>query len=254
MEFSLHRQLKDAYCSPSDETEVSIGNYRIDVVTENALVEIQSSSLAAIRRKVQHLLKTHAVTVVKPIIGRKWILKQDQRSGNLLSKRLSPKKGNPLSVFDELVYFTKIFPHPRLTIETPVVAVEELRYPGHGRRRWKRENDFRVEDLRLVSIDEAITLRETRDLVNLLPIEQLPPRFGTAELAEQLSIKRWIAQRIAYCLRETGAIEWVGKQGNALQYRLKSGRPTKSRRSRQTNGKTKRSTERKKNPARSSGI
>lgn len=220
MEFSLHRQLKEAYCSPADETEVSLGNYRIDVVTETALVEIQSSSLSAIRHKIQQLLKNHAVTVVKPIIGRKWILKQDRRGGKLLSKRLSPKKGNPLTVFDELVYFTKVFPHPRLTLETPVVSVEELRYPGHGRRRRRRDNDFRVEDLRLVSIDHALTLRDTHDLLGLLPVDQLPAEFGTADLAEQLSIQRWVAQKIAYCLRETGAVEWVGKRGNAMIYRM----------------------------------
>ena len=221
MEFSLHRQLKEAYCSPTDEIEVPLGNYRIDVVTDSALVEIQSSSLSAIRNKIKQLLKKHTVTVVKPIIGRKWIMKQDGRGGKLLSKRLSPKKGNALSVFDELVYFTKVFPHPRLTLETPVVSVEEFRYPGHGRRRWRRDKDFRIEDLRLVSIDQSLTLRDTDDLLQMLPIDQLPVEFGTAELAEQLDVHRLVAQKIAYCLRETGAVKWVGKQGNALRYRLK---------------------------------
>jgi len=35
-----------------------------------------------------------------------------------------------------------------------------------------------------------------------------------------MKIDRWIAQRIAYCLRKMGAVEQVGKQGNALLYQF----------------------------------
>jgi hypothetical protein len=40
-------------------------------------------------------------------------------------------------------------------------------------------------------------------------------------LSERLEAPRWIAQRIAYCLREMGSVEVVGKQGNAIVYRRK---------------------------------
>ena len=38
-------------------------------------------------------------------------------------------------LFDDLVHFTRVFPHRRLTLEVPLVDIEEWRYPGHGRRR-----------------------------------------------------------------------------------------------------------------------
>ena len=68
METSLHRQLKQLYADRGARVEAPLDNYRIDVICEGELIEIQHGSLAAIRRKVQNLLKGHRVLVVKPII------------------------------------------------------------------------------------------------------------------------------------------------------------------------------------------
>ena len=135
MESSLHRQLKEHYAGDAAELEVKLGDYRIDAVVGDQLIEIQHGSLAAIRQKVKSLLRDHCVTVIKPIIRRKRIIKQKSRNGPVTSQRWSPKRGVPLNLFDDLVYFTSVFPHANLTLETPLVEIEELRYPGHGRRR-----------------------------------------------------------------------------------------------------------------------
>ena len=42
---------------------------------------------------------------------------------------------------------------------------------------------------------------------------------ATADLAEAMGQPRWLAQKLAYCLRESGAAELCGKAGNALLYR-----------------------------------
>ncbi|MFT7644160.1 MAG: hypothetical protein ACI9G1_005926, partial [Pirellulaceae bacterium] len=136
METSLHRQLKDIYAKADAQLEVPLGRYRIDVVSDGDLVEIQHGSLAAIRDKVADLLaQDHRVLVVKPIVARKYLVKQDAKSGQVVSRRLSPKRGTVVDLFDELVYFTRVFPHKNLAIEVPLVEIEEYRYPGHGRRR-----------------------------------------------------------------------------------------------------------------------
>lgn len=218
METSLHRQLKARYAATPDEQEVACDGYRIDAINDGELIEIQHGSLAAIRDKIAVLLKKHRVTVVKPIIARKQLIKLKRRGGKVVDSRLSPKRGQLLDVFDELVYFTRVFPHKRLTLEVLLVEVEELRYPGHGRRRRRGVRDFQIEDQRLMDVIESHRFRTLADLRNVLP-RQLPKTFHTGDLAECLEIKRWVAQRIAYCLRETGAIKSVGKQGNALLYR-----------------------------------
>ncbi len=218
METSLHRQLKEHYAEDAGQLEVACEGYRIDAVREGELIEIQHGSLAAIRDKIAALLGKHRVTVVKPIVAKKNLIKLDQRGGKVVDRRLSPKRGQLLDVFGELVYFTRVFPHKRLTLEVALVEIDELRYPGHGRRRRHRKNDFQVEDQRLLSVVETHRFRTLRDLRKLLP-HDLPATFHTGHLAESLSVHRDVAQRIAYCFRETGAIHPVGKQGNAVLYR-----------------------------------
>lgn len=218
METSLHRQLKQHYATNADRCEVSIDGYRIDAVCRGRLIEIQHGSLAAIRDKIAALLVDHSVTVVKPIVAIKQLVKLDKRGGSEISRRLSPKRGVILNLFDELVYFTRVFPHKRLTLEVALVEVEELRYPGHGRRRRRRENDFQIADQRLLRIVETRQFRTLADLRRLLPAE-LPPTFHTGHLASSMKIPRGIAQRITYCLRETGGVRVVGKEGNSILYR-----------------------------------
>ena len=219
METSLHRQLKERYAGPNALVEQRLGRYRIDAVVGDELVEIQHGSLAAIRDKIAWLADRHPVRVVKPIVAKKYLVKLDARDGRTVSRRLSPKTGTIWNLFDDLVYFTRVFPHENLTLEAPLVEIEELRFPGHGRRRRWRQNDFQVQDQRLLDVTEVYTFRRNVDLIGLLP-RDLPKQFHTGHLAESLAVRRWIAQRIAYCLRMTAALRECGKAGNALLYEL----------------------------------
>ncbi len=219
METSLHRELKNFYADEGAEFEVPLGRYRIDVVSGDRLIEVQHGSLSAIRDKIRALIRDHEVTVVKPIVVRKRLVKLSKKGGRVKGRRLSPKRGQLLDLFDELVHFTRAFPHPRLTLEVALVDIEELRYPGHGRRRRWRKNDFQVEDQKLLEVHETHTFRTAADLVGLVP-KGLPDPFHTGHLAKVLGIHRWTAQRIAYCFRNMGAVEQVGKAGNAILYQF----------------------------------
>ncbi|MEX0586042.1 MAG: hypothetical protein WD176_05335 [Pirellulales bacterium] len=217
METSLHRQLKELYAEGGAPVEQRVGRYRIDVVQPGQLVEIQLASLTAIRDKIAALLVDHRVLVVKPIIATKHLIKQHRAGGRVLSRRRSPKQGTILDLFEELVHFTRVFPHRRLTIEVPLLEIEEWRYPGHGRRRWRRDNDHIVEDQRLIEVHRVQQFRTAADLCRLLP-KQLPKPFHTGHIAEGLGVQRWIAQRMAYCLRQCGSLQTVGKHRGAWLY------------------------------------
>jgi len=218
METTLHRQLKQRYAVDGALVEQKLGRFRIDVVQPNRLIEIQVASLTAIRDKIATLLaQKHRVLVVKPIVVRKHLVKLSRAGGKEMSRRLSPKRQTPLDIFDELVHFTRVFPHRRLTLEVLLIEIEERRYPGHGRRRRWRENDHQVEDQRLLAVESVHEFHTAADLRRLLP-PSLPRPFHTGHLAQGLGVERWIAQRMAYCLRETGAVQSVGKLGGAWLY------------------------------------
>ncbi len=218
METTLHRQLKELYAGPEALVEQRLGGYRIDAIRNGELVEIQHGGLSAIRTKIAHLLKKHEVVVVKPLVATKTLVRLAKRGGRELSRRLSPKRRTLIDVFDELIYFTRVFPHKRLTLEVPLIEVEERRYPGHGRRRRWRQNDFVVEDQLLVSVMDTHRFQTRADLLSLLPVELVEP-FHSGDLATALTINRTLAQRILYCLRHMGAAATCGKAGNAWLYR-----------------------------------
>ena len=197
-----------------------MGSFRIDAVVKDELIEIQHGSLSAIRDKIGRLLKQHRVRVVKPIVARKQLVKLSGKGEQIVAKRMSPKRGSILDVFNDLVYFTQVFPHPKLSLEVPLVEIEEWRYPGHGKRRRWRKNDHQIQDQRLICVQKVHRFAKARDLARLLP-RSLQSPFHTGQLAEALDIDRWYAQKMAYCMRKTGAVQQVGKQGNLLLYSRK---------------------------------
>ena len=215
MESTLHRQLKLHYGGSDEDIEVKVGGYRIDAVVAGELYEIQQASLGALRHKVRTLLETHRVVVVKPLACRKRLIRKDQKNGPIVSSRFSPLRESIYHLFTDLVYFVDLFPHRRLRLEVVLTEQEESRVTRKRRRRFGP--DFRVEDRRLVQIVSSHTLRTLQDLRRLLPAT-LTATFTTEDLAREAGIPRWIAQKMAYCLRKTQAIELVGKQGRSLLY------------------------------------
>ncbi len=220
METSLHQQLKKCYAGDAANTEVAVGRYRIDAVRDEELIEIQCASLSAIRDKCSRLLDRHRLRVVKPVIARTRIVKIKQAGGPVVSRRMSPKRGSVLDVFEDLIYFTRVFPHPNLTIEVPMVEVEQFRLPSKKGRRRRKE--FKVHDVALASIASGHELRTPSDLLALIEWSSENDTFNTADLASQIDRPRWIAQKIAYVLRKTGAIEASGRNRSGVIYRRAS--------------------------------
>lgn len=226
METTLHRQLKALYAPDDNGQEVAVGGFRIDAVSGNRLIEIQHASLGAIRDKVRVLLDDHDVHVVKPLAARKYLIKQTP-GGRVLSARYSPSRETFLDLFEDLVHFVNVFPHPRLTLEVVLTEQEEHRVPRRKRRR--RSKDYRVIDRHLRHIVSRLELRTNGHLAGLLP-KKLPSAFTTRDIAERAEIPRWLAQKMAFCLRKTGALNTIGKQRNALLYELAVRRTTAKRR------------------------
>ncbi len=220
METTLHRQLKALYAVGDARQEVQFEGFRIDAIRAGELIEIQQASLGALRQKTRSLLEGNHVRIVKPLALRKRIVHHKARGIPVGKGRMSPLHEGWLHVFDDLVHFIDVFPHPRLILDVVLTEQVELRTPRTPPRRFGR--NYRVTDRKLTAVLETKTLRTTFDLAALLPAN-LPSEFTTEELSKLGAIPRWLSQRIAYCLRKSGAALPVGKRRNAWVYALQKG-------------------------------
>ena len=213
----LHESLKALYATASAQQEVPVGPYVADIhLGDGALVEIQTASFGAIRRKLEHLLRDYRVILVHPIAAVRHIVKLPTEIDAEATRRRSPKKGRLVNIVEELVSIPNLLDHPNFELEVVLTEEDEVREfaPGKVRRR----KGWRVVQRRLLDVQDRHRFRCARDLWSLAPGELEQP-FTTAELATAMQAPRWLAQKLAYCLREAGTIEICGKRGNALEYR-----------------------------------
>jgi len=215
-ETHLHASLKQWYAEPGDEFEAPVGQFIVDIVRGDRLIEIQTRGFSSMKRKLDALLDEHAIHIIHPIAGRKWIVR-GPHDGSPSSRRKSPKTGNVYDVFVELVSFPWLVDHPNLTLEVLITDQEEVRR-FDGNQSWRRKG-WKVVERRLLDVTDSIAIDSPQQLVRLLP-SGLPDPFTTADLAMAIGRPRRIAQQMAYCLRETGTIDIAGKEGNALVYRM----------------------------------
>ena len=220
MESSLHKQLKELYTADGGKREVFVDGFRVDALCDSStILEIQLGPLIAIRRKLTVLLANYCVHLVKPLVTKRffrWVGKD----GALVWHRSDPRATPKWQIFEDLVYFTNLFPHPNLTIRLPLTTVEEDRLSPRtlaDRKRGGRKTP--VLDIRLREIQGEIILRDAADLLQLLPTE-LPQPIDTASLSRQLNIPQWEARRIVYCLRECGVLRQVGYRKRFRTYML----------------------------------
>ena len=215
-ENALHASLKEHYAGPEARFEVEVEGFVADAVRDGVLIEIQTANFGAMRKKLGVLLPHHPVRLVHPVAVERYLLREDV-TGARLSRRRSPKKGRWEDVYLELVAFPELMREPNFTLVVALVHEEEVRMVDGVKRR--RGRDWRKVERRLLEVVGERTFAEVGDLQRALPPD-LPSPFTTADLASAGQLPRWLAQKMAYCLRRMHAIVAVGKQGNAIEYEL----------------------------------
>ena len=217
-ENSLHASLKSWYAQPGDQQEIKVDGYVIDLVRGDLLVEIQTANFSAIKRKLGKLLDNHLVRLVYPIAVEKWILRVSGDGITPLGRRKSPKRGQVIDLFQELVRIPKLVQHPNFALEVILIR-EEVVWREDGRGSWRRKGRS-IADRRLIEVISRTAFTTPDDLRVLIP-GGLPPIFTVRDLAKASAQPRYKAGKMAYCLREMGIFEPVGKRGRALAYRVK---------------------------------
>jgi hypothetical protein len=215
-EHSLHLEIKNWYSLPGDRFEVKIDDFIVDIVRHTLLIEIQTSNFSAIKQKLTRLLENHEIRLVYPIPQRKWIV-HVTKSGEMIRRRKSPRKGRLVDLFYELVNTPNLVKKENFSLEVLMIEEEELRCnDGKGSRRRK---GISIKDRRLMNVNSKTLFKNEKDFLSFLPNHLIDP-FTNKEFAKLSGVSINLARKITYCLRKMGAITPTGKKGKELIFKV----------------------------------
>jgi hypothetical protein len=189
----LHEALKKWYAQPGDQFETPVEGSVIDIVRGDLLIEIQTRSFAAIRRKLEKLTANHPVRLVYPIPGEKWIIKPVENNTDPVSRRRSPKRGSFVHVFEELVSLPALLTNPNFSLDLLLIQEEEVR-SYDADRCWRRRG-WVTHERRLLKVMDRLILQAPADLRAFIPSTLSEP-FSTADLAAAIAQPRRLAQKM----------------------------------------------------------
>jgi hypothetical protein len=212
----LHASLKQWYARPGDRFEVAVGGFVIDIVRDDLLIEIQTRNFAAIKTKLTNLVHSHRVRLIYPVVQERWILQPATDADGRAIRRKSPKRGRWEDLFREMVSIPQLLSNPNFSLEVLLIKEEESRR-FEGKRRWRRRG-WAIESRRLLEVSDQRVFGRSADWRDCLPPELAA--FTASDLATAMRIRSDLAQKMAYCLRNGGVIELIGKRGRANLYRV----------------------------------
>jgi hypothetical protein len=211
----LHAAIKELYAGPDARREVSLHGYIVDVARDDLWIEIQTSNVSQIKRKLAVLADHHAVRLVLPVALEKWIVRVGHDGLSVLGRHKSPQRGAVELVFRELVSIPHLVAHPNFSLGVLLIQEEEVRSFEAGRN-WRRKG-WGTRERRLLGVVEERLFESPADLAALLPAALEDP-FTARQLASALGQPAWLAHKMIYCLRALGMLTPAGKSGRAITY------------------------------------
>ncbi len=217
-EKTVHAVLKHYYAPDTDMHEIPIAGYVADIYTGSEIIEIQTRSFHAMRKKLEVFLPLYPVTVVYPIPHIKWLSWIDETSGEASAKRKSPKRGSPYHAFAELYKIRPFLNHPNMKFRFALIDMEEYRLLN-GWSRDKKRGSERYDRIPLSFVEEvAIDRRE--DYMQFIPYD-LPEPFTAKEFAKYAKITADLARTVLLLLYELKIVDRPGKLGRQYLYRIR---------------------------------
>lgn len=233
-ESSLHRTLKKIYSlEEGSETEVESGGQIYDIVhKDGSITEIQTKNISRLAKKAETALRQgKKFRIVHPVAEETRIETYD-KSGNLISRRKSPKKESVYSVFRELTGLYPVLLEENFSLELVFSKITEIRtetenpVQSKNKRRRFRKNWLKT-DKKLDSIEKTQILKSKKDYLALIP-DGIPERFTVKDIAEKLKKIPEVKNKASNCaslfvwvLSKMELIEQEGNKNRARLYRIK---------------------------------
>ena len=136
----FHRVFKRFVTEDASCYEVKVGKYVADVLCDGHITEIQTKQFSNLKNKISYYLSEtdHTVSVVKPLVCERKIIRADKRTGEVKYIRRSPKKEGLDDALCEIYHLRELIANDRLLIHLIFIKAEEYRYSEKVSARSKR--------------------------------------------------------------------------------------------------------------------
>ena len=202
----FHRIFKRLVTDDAECYEVKIGKYIADVKQGRHITEIQTGSFRSLAPKIKYYLEMTDcnVSVIRPVICEKKIIRADKETGEIRYAKRSPKKQTVEEVFSEMYYLKELVDTHRLSIHFVLVKAEEYRYSE--RMRYRREGKY-DSDLCPVEIVGERIFCGLDDYIRLLPDELLIREFTVSDFSKLTAYKGKAAYSVLHLLTDQGVLD-----------------------------------------------
>lgn len=213
----IHGALKYYADMDPSHHEVPIYGYVADVLNEEKgeIFEIQTRSFERLREKLAAFLLKYRVTIIYPVIRHKYICWVEPGSGEIMSRRKSPRSGRASDILPEIYALPDFQDMKNLSFWVILMDAEEYRLQD-GYAREGKKGSHRMERLPLQLAGEY-RVETAEDYVRLIP-EDLTEPFDRMALLKALRLKGRRGSAALQCLLRAGAVVQAGKEGRKTIY------------------------------------
>ncbi|MBR4224789.1 MAG: hypothetical protein IKR73_08270, partial [Oscillospiraceae bacterium] len=212
-EGSVHAVLKNYFVPDQSSQEISVGRFIADIVSEDGVIEIQTSHFKNLYDKLEAFLPVCHVTVVYPVYVNKDIVTISPE-GTVIGRRRSPLKGTAYDIFRELFSIAPFLTNKALSIVIVMLECEEYRIKADTD--GKREKPH-VTDRMPTKLVGEIRIDRPEDWEQLIPCLR-KTEFTSTELTNIYHVSRKYASIALSALYKGGILKRLGKRGNAFRY------------------------------------
>ena len=126
----LHLILKHLISPDARKHETKIGRCVADVFEDDHVYEIQTGSLNPLSKKLDFYLNNtdHQITVIKPFILSKRIVRVERETGEVIRAKKSPKKATDADLYSELYWIADYLRSDRIEVIVLYINADEYRY------------------------------------------------------------------------------------------------------------------------------
>lgn len=186
-----------------------------DIYDGTTVTEVQTGSFTPMRKKLEVLLPDYPVTVVHPVVRRKYLTWIDPDTGETSPARKSPRVGSFTDGGKQLIYLLPLLGHPNLTVRLVLIDAEEQRIADGWGNGGKRGSHRAV--LLPLSVEDTLDLRCPADYAALIPAG-LPATFTAAQFGKAAKMQGRNLNGTLKVLLDRGVITRTEKQSNAWIY------------------------------------